>query len=67
MKLAPQIGQLAARTNGCIIQAHSEFRVAAARLKNTSAGEVPLLPDSRERYTHDDPKSAVARSVTRLR
>ena len=48
MKLAPQIGQLAARTNGCIVQAHSEFPVAAARLKNNLSGGVPLLLDSRE-------------------
>ena len=67
MKLAPQIGQLAARTNGCIVQAHSEFPVATARLKNNLSGGVPLLLDSRERYTQEDPKSAVARSFTRLR
>jgi hypothetical protein len=58
MKLAPQIGQLAALTNGCIIQAHSKFWVAAARLKIADAGDIPPLVDSEEIYTNEDPESA---------
>ena len=41
MKLAPKIGHLAARTNGCIIQAHSECWVAVARLKYNFSGRSP--------------------------